>query len=642
MEAEPGKVEESLQRTEDRYRLLAENVSDVIFTLDLTLRHTYCSPSVERLRGYTVEEAMAQTLEQVLTPGSYHVAKKALNEELARESAEPKASSESKTLELELTRKGGGTVWAEVKVSFLRDQRGEAVGILGVSRDITGRRLAKDRLRRQRETFLSVLEQAPYGTVLLDGDGRCLYANGAFTQITGYTLDDIPTGRAWFRKAYPDETYRKKVIGAWKKDVAGGAMTRTFRVLCKDRSLKEVEFKSAVLGDGRAVTMLSDITERKRAEEALRESEERYKSIVDNISVGIALISPAMEILSLSNQLRKWFPSLDESGTSRCYEAFNNPPGKDVCPQCPTVKTLRDGQVHEAVRSAILGGRIRHFRLISTPLKNSTGEVSASIELAEDITEQLQAAEDIRRLNEELEKRVVERTAELEAANKELEAFSYSVSHDLRTPLVAIEGFTRILAERHAAHLPAEASRFVHFISKDVRRMQQLIDDLLAFSRVAHQRIEPMDVDMTGVAASAFQELRQSAQDRVLHFACNPLPASRGDRMMIRQVFVNLLSNALKFTEGRKTTRIEVGGWVEEKQNVYYVRDNGVGFDMQHADKLFKVFERLHSAEEFGGTGIGLSIVERVIGRHGGRVWAEGEPDAGATFYFALPRKEML
>ena len=281
MKAEPHKVEQVLQRTEDGYRLLAENVSDVIFTLDLNLRYTYCSPSVERLRGYTVEEVMTQTPERLLTPASYQVAKKTLENELARESAKPGASSEPQTLELELTRKGGGTVWAEVKVSFLRDQKGDAVGILGVARDITERRRAKDRLRTQRRGFLSVLEQAPYGIVLVDRDGRNLYANGAFTEITGYTLGDIPTGREWFQKAYPDETYRKEVISVWKKDLVQGELTRMFRVLCKDQSLKEVEFKSAALDDGRTVTMLSDITERRQAEERLRQSEERFHAIAN-------------------------------------------------------------------------------------------------------------------------------------------------------------------------------------------------------------------------------------------------------------------------------------------------------------------------------------------------------------------------
>ena len=293
MDAEPDTFDEVLQRTKDRYQLLAENVSDVIFTLDLNLRYTYCSPSVERLRGYTVEEAMSQTLEHVLTPSSYQGASKIIAEALAAQRANPGASFEPKTLELELTRKGGGTVWAEVKVSFLRDERGDAVGILGVSRDITERRRARDRLGRQRQIFFSVLEKAPYGIVLVDSDDSCLYINGAFTEITGYTLDDIPTGRAWFRKAYPDEAYRKRVIGTWKKDLAGGELTRTFRVCCKDQTFKEVEFKSAILDDGRTVTMLSDITERKQAEEEKTALEFQLRQAqkmeaVGTLSAGIA------------------------------------------------------------------------------------------------------------------------------------------------------------------------------------------------------------------------------------------------------------------------------------------------------------------------------------------------------------------
>ena len=512
MKPKPGKIEPALRQSEDLYRLLADNISDVIFTLDMNLHYTYCSPSVEQLRGYTVEETMAQTLDQVLTHASCRVVKKTLDDELAHEKIEPGTPRPPKTLELELTRKQGGTVWAEVKVSFLRDRKNNPVGILGVSRDITERRQAKELLRKGRETFFSILEQAPYGILLIDNDGHCRYANQAFTDTTGYTLDDIPTGSEWFRKAYPEEAYRQTVIDAWKKDALEGEMTRSFRILCKDLSVKEIEFKSAVLNDGRAVTMLSDIT-----------------------------------------------------------------------------------------------GRLR-------------------------------AAEEIQRLNQELEERVAERTAELETANKELEAFSYSVSHDLMVPLLAIEGFARLLAKRDADRLQDKSTGYVEIILQNARRMQQLISGLLAFSRLAHESIDLMAIDMSELAESVFREIKETSQDRTLRFTCKPLPACHGDRMMIRQVIVNLLSNAVKFTKPRETAYIEVGGWPEEKHNVYYIKDNGVGFDMQYANRLFKVFERLHSGEEFDGTGVGLSIVERIVARHGGRVWAEGKIDDGATFYFMLPR----
>jgi two-component system sensor kinase len=205
-------------------------------------------------------------------------------------------------------------------------------------------------------------------------------------------------------------------------------------------------------------------------------------------------------------------------------------------------------------------------------------------------------------------------------------------------PLLAIEGFARLLTKRDADCLQGKSTGFVEIIIENARRMQQLISGLLAFSRLAHESIELMAIDMSEIAESVFREIRETSQGRTLQFICKPLPASHGDGMMIRQVIANLLCNAVKFTKPRETACIEIGGWPEEKHNVYYVKDNGVGFDMQHAGRLFKVFERLHNGEEFGGTGVGLSIVERIVTRHGGRVWAEGKVDEGATFYFTLPR----
>ena len=251
-------------------------------------------------------------------------------------------------------------------------------------------------------------------------------------------------------------------------------------------------------------------------------------------------------------------------------------------------------------------------------------------------------AEQVSRSHHHLEAQVAQRTKALEGTNAELESFSYSVSHDLRAPLRAIHGFARILLEDHHAKLDPEAQRLLGVIDQNTRRMGQLIDDLLAFSRLGRTDLSTGPVDMKELTRLVADEVQrgEAGRDGSLEIRIDPLPPARGDRGLLRQVISNLLLNAAKFTRGRPSAKIEVGSQADGGQTVYYVKDNGAGFDARYADKLFGVFQRLHSTEQFDGTGVGLAIVKRIVQRHGGRVWAEGAVNQGATFYFTLAGEE--
>jgi len=247
------------------------------------------------------------------------------------------------------------------------------------------------------------------------------------------------------------------------------------------------------------------------------------------------------------------------------------------------------------------------------------------------------AEQEIRRLNEELEHRVACRTAELEAANKELEAFSYSVSHELRAPLRQIEGFIELLSATKAAAMDDEARQYLTVVASGARRLSQLIDDLLAFSRTARAGMRRTKISLKTICESVMRDFSCAKDGRDVECVLGELPEIKGDAALLRQVFVNLIGNALKYTRRRQHARIEISSRKTDEELIVMVKDNGVGFDMRYANKLFGVFQRLHPHSEFEGTGVGLANVRRIIHQHGGRTWAEGQPNHGATFYFSLP-----
>jgi PAS domain S-box-containing protein len=377
------------------------------------------------------------------------------------------------------------------------------------------------------------------------------------------------------------------------------------------------------------------LEEIERAHEKLALSEARYRALVENISDviisfdpkgNVSYVSPAIQNLCglapgkiTGHKLTEFAHPSDQAGLARAFSS-----------------ALAGGCDWHEFRLLDKDGRIRHVRITGRPLMEAEQAAGLTCVMS-DITERKQAEDALRKLNEELERRVAERTAGLESANKELESFAYSVSHDLRAPLRAMEGFSRILLEDYKDTLDANAQRYLGLVCDGAVHMGHLIDGLLAFSRMSRQEMGAASIDMNALAVDVFAALQATEGQLNVRFVLGKLPPAHGDATMIRQVLINLLGNAIKYTQRQPEPVIEMTGERCGNESAYRIKDNGAGFDMKYASKLFGVFQRLHSAEEFEGTGIGLAIVKRIVERHGGHVSAEGKLGEGAIFRFTLP-----
>ena len=381
-----------------------------------------------------------------------------------------------------------------------------------------------------------------------------------------------------------------------------------------------------------------EITARKRAEQAVQEAREYSESIVETVREPLVVLDTDLKVISVNHSFYQTFKVTPEDTEGKLiYDLGNRQWNISKLRVFLEEIIPRNNQFQNFEVDHEFPDIGRKVMMLNARQIYSKGIGAQMILLAiEDITERKKAEEETEKLSEDLRHRAIE----LEAAYKELEAFSYSVSHDLRTPLLGINGLSHLLSERYSNHLDKKGQLFVSIIQSSTQKMLQLIDDLLTFSHSGHQQMEPSDIDMGELGKAVYEELKSLIPDRPLLLDIQTLRPARGDPSMIRQVFLNLLSNAIKFTRPKGTGVIEIGCRVKENQNIYCVKDNGVGFDMRYAGELFGVFQRRHTVDEFEGTGVGLAIVERIIQRHGGQVWAEGEVNKGATFYFALPRGE--
>ena len=379
-----------------------------------------------------------------------------------------------------------------------------------------------------------------------------------------------------------------------------------------------------------------EIISRERVERAVQEAREYAESIVETVREPLVVLDTNLRVISVNHSFCQTFKVTPEDARGKLIYDLGNRQWS-----IPKLQVLleeiipRNNQFQNFEVDHEFPAIGRRTMLLNARQIYSKGIGAQMILLAiEDITERKKAEEEIKKLNVDLKHRAFE----LEAAYKELETFSYSISHDLRNPLLVIGGFSRVLLERYSNHLDPKGQQFLSMIHSNTQKMLQLIDDLLTFSRSEHQQMRPSDIDMGGLAKAVFEELKSIIPEQKLLLDIKTLPSARGDPSMIRQVFVNLLSNAIKFTRPKGAGVIEIGCMVKENQDIYYVKDNGVGFDLKYAGKLFGVFQRHHTVDEFEGTGVGLAIVQSIIHRHGGKVWAEGEVNKGASFYFTLPR----
>ena len=615
------------KREEENLRRMATVVrdsNDAITIQDFDGRITAWNRGAELMYGYGEEEALLANIERLTAPGKVLEQKDFIRRLIAGEAIT--------SFETQRVTKDGRVLDVWMTVTKLMDDAGNPVGLASTERDITARKREEENLRR----MATVVRDSNDAILVKDFDGRITAWNRGAELMYGYGEEEALEMSIGHLTAPGKEAEQMDFT---RRLFAGETITsfETQRVTRDGRILDVWLTVTKLLDDaGNPVGIASterDITARKREEEDLR----RMATVVRDSNDAITIQDFAGRITAWNRGAELMYGYGEEEALLVNIERLTAP-GK-VDEQKDFVRRLLAGQAITSFETQRVTkeGRVLDVWMTVTKLMDEAGNPIGIASTERDITERKRAEEDIRKLNAELEQRVVERTAQLEAANKELEAFSYSVSHDLRAPLRHVQGYVDMLAREVESQLSDKSRRYMKTIADASLEMGVLIDDLLAFSRMGRAEMRETSVNLDELVQDTLRGLESTTCGRNIVWTIPPLPPVQADPAMLKLALANLLGNALKFTLPRDPARIEIGtAGTEEGRVILFVRDNGVGFDPQYAHKLFGVFQRLHRADEFEGTGIGLANVRRIISRHGGRTWAEGKIDQGATFFFTL------
>ncbi len=516
---------------------------------------------------------------------------------------------------------------------------GSIIGAVAVWHDVTVRRLMEEALRERELMFKRLIDSNIIG--IIAGTANVIEeANDIVLYMLGYSRKTLLAGEINLGEITPPEYEYLDRRAMIELTDYGACIPYEKEFIRKDGRRVAVLIGSALLdrSGSKWISFVLDLTERRRMEKKVYESEER-------LQMAISVANEAIWDWNVTDNTIKWnetygtlFGRPEDADSASRWWVGHLHPGDRARVLASLRNSLQGGEDSWSVEYRFLrsdgGWAYVHDR--AHIARDAAGRPRRVVGAMLDLTERRRAEEALESRTADLER--INR--ELEAAYRDMESFSYSVSHDLRSPLIAIGGFCRVLLEHYHDRLDATGGDLLRRIGANESRMERLIDDILAFSRIGIREIRTTEIDMERLARSVCEELATAGMGtKNLHFNVGSLPRALGDPSMIRQVFSNLLSNAIKFTEPRDVATIEIWGRPEGDELLFCVKDNGVGFSMDDYDKLFGLFQRLHGPEKFAGTGVGLAIIKRIVEKHGGRVWAEGEPGKGAAFYFTLPKK---